>query len=561
MAVATTCVVALPVVVVWLLLADGVVSSRWVSVGLAIALSFVASIVGAAYWKRRSGPGDFLFSELLLWGWLRRYRNERRLTGAIGLLGLDDPQQKLSEIDPSVEPKDEILRQMATALDAQDPYTDGHSRRVALHAAMIARKMGLSREEVAKVRSAAAVHDIGKLRIAPELLNKQGDLSPAEFDVIKRHADDGAEIVSCMQDPSITAMVRHHHERFDGAGYPAGLVGLSIPVGARIIAVADTFDALTSERPYRRAIPHKRALEIILAVSGTQLDPAAVRAFVKCYSGKRAVLFWTLLAVSPQRALAFAGGRNLGRTTVAPTATVAVPAALAAVVATVVSSAASITQTREPTRLAERPSVHAGTQHGHQTGSLAGLAPVARVSSARHQVAFVVIRARATHSYSGRPGSSSTTSSPPSSSTGGSGRGGTRAGGGHRGGSHQGAGGGSVTPHPGGSSKPSPGKTLPPPTSVGPSGSGGGSGHPGGGSGGGSGSGGGGGQGGGSGGGSGGGGGGGSGGGGSGGGGSGSPGGQEPLSKQDCMDGGWENYGFPNQGQCIAYVEHTLHGN
>src|SRR5947209_11053746 len=113
-----------------------------------------------------------------------------------------------------------------------------------------------------------------------------------------------------MGDTQITGMVRHHRERFDGAGYPAGLEGEQIPFGARIIAVADTFDALTSERPYRKAIPHKRALEAIEAAAGTQLDPVVVRAFLRCYSANRAVLFWTLLVVSPQRALAWVRGKG-----------------------------------------------------------------------------------------------------------------------------------------------------------------------------------------------------------------------------------------------------------
>jgi hypothetical protein len=151
-------------------------------------------------------------------------------------------------------------------------------------------------------------------------------------------------------------MVRHHHERFDGTGYPAGLLGEQIPVGARIIAVADTFDALTSERPYRAAIPHKKALEIIGGVAGTQLDPVAVRAFIKCYSGKRAVLFWTLLAVSPQRAVALLSGRSSWRASLGSTATVAMPAALAALVAAAFGSAGNISRVRDQVHLAKSPS-------------------------------------------------------------------------------------------------------------------------------------------------------------------------------------------------------------
>ncbi|HEY2650373.1 MAG TPA: HD-GYP domain-containing protein, partial [Solirubrobacteraceae bacterium] len=354
--VATMLVVVLPVVVVWLLLVEGVISSPWVSVGLAMALSLSASAAGNAYWKRRSGQGDLLFSEILLWGWLRRLRNERRLAAAVGSLGLTGAE---AASGGSAQRADaQTLRQMAVALDAQDPYTDGHSRRVALHAAMIARMMGMSREEVAQVQMAAAVHDVGKLRIPVDVLNKPTTLTAAEFEIVKHHVDDGAEIVSGLGDPALVAMVRHHHERFDGTGYPAGFVGEESPVGARVIAVADTFDALTSARPYRRAIPHKQALEIIRSASGTQLDPVAVRAFLKCYSGKRAIALWTaLLVASPQRALAMFGGKHAPRTSPGSAAvTIAMPAALAAVVAAAIGTAGTLGSRPDPARFAQRGS-------------------------------------------------------------------------------------------------------------------------------------------------------------------------------------------------------------
>lgn len=579
-AVATTFVAVLPVVVVWILLAKGVISSPWVCVAMAIALSLIASIVGSAYWKRRSGPGDVLFSELLLWGWLHRWRSERRLANAVGLLGLTEAEQGLSGGVENVKRKAEILRQMATALDAQDPYTDGHSRRVALHAAMIARKMGLSREEVAKVRTAAAVHDVGKLRIPMEVLNKPGPLTTAEFEIVKRHADDGAAIVSAMEEPDIEAMVRHHHEHFDGSGYPGGLVGEQSPVGARIIAVADTFDALTSERPYRAGIQHKRALEIILAASGSQLDPVAVRAFLKCYSGKRAIFFWTLLAVSPQRAIGLLSGRSAGRTTVGPASTVAMPAALAAVVVTVFGGAASLVAPRDPTRLAQHSSPQIITSGVAQTGSAHHSAPARSSSSAgggspqAKQAVLGTTVTRRRSSGTGRgsrgPGAVRHTGSPGTPGVGGSsgsGSGNSPAGGTggkHDGGSHHGTSNGSGTaptvigtPTSGGTpSGSNPPATSPPATAgaqagggptggnqgTGGSGNGGGgsSGNPGAGDGGGNGQ--------------------GSGGGNGGGNGSGNSGGSEPQTKLDCMNGGWMSFPqFRNQGLCIAYVELQLH--
>ena len=137
--------------------------------------------------------------------------------------------------------------------------------------------MRLSPDDVAKVRTAAALHDVGKLHTPREILNKPGRLTDAEFALVQRHPGDGADMLRGIEEPEITAMVRHHHERLDGAGYPAGLTGQEIPVGARIIAVADTFDAITSSRPYRKAANHKRALDVLSREAGSQLDGAAVR--------------------------------------------------------------------------------------------------------------------------------------------------------------------------------------------------------------------------------------------------------------------------------------------
>jgi putative nucleotidyltransferase with HDIG domain len=598
--VATTVVAVLPLVVVWGLLAEGVISSPWVCLGLAIALSLAASAAGSAYWKRRGGHGDVLFSELLLWGWLHRYRAERRLANSVDRLGLSDSGPGFAQTDETTERKAQILGRMASALDAQDPYTDGHSRRVAVHAAMIAHKMGLSREEVAKVRTAAAVHDIGKLRTPPEVLNKPGMLTAAEFEVVKRHVEDGAEIVSAMGDPEITATVLHHHERFDGHGYPDGLVGEQTPIAARIIAVADTFDALTSVRPYRAAIPHKKALAIIVDASGTQLDPVAVRAFLKCYSGRRWVLFWTLLAASPQSALAVGTGRSEGGTSLGSAATVATPAVLAAVVAAAVGTTGSVGGTTDALKVAQQPAqataspnpssakrndphrraskpastsassssrpadqaapavastaVVAGRSGGGGSGPGSGLGGVAAVrtvgrsgtgsSSANRSGGS---RRAGSGVTRGSPGGRTTPSRPvsgrprgggsPGGTPGGTGPGGSGSpGGAGTGGAPAGSGNGSGNPTGGGG------------TGSGGGGSGAGGGNPGGGGGGpggggqGSGSSGGGGQGG--------------GGGGPGGGGQGS--GNQPQSKAACMNGGFSGFGFRNQGQCIAWVEHNV---
>jgi putative two-component system response regulator len=166
----------MPIAVVWWLRSRGAIASPWVGIVLAMALSLAASFVGSAYWKRRRGPRDLLFGELLLWGWLRRVRMERQLTRSMKLLRADE---QLGGDVESASRKFHILSQLAVALDAQDAYTNGHSRRVAAHAVMVARRMGCSREEVARVRAAAAVHDIGKVRVPPHVLDKPAKLTSA----------------------------------------------------------------------------------------------------------------------------------------------------------------------------------------------------------------------------------------------------------------------------------------------------------------------------------------------------------------------------------------------
>ncbi|HET9102190.1 MAG TPA: HD-GYP domain-containing protein [Solirubrobacteraceae bacterium] len=327
---ATLVVGVLPIAIVWELRVAGIVTSVWIAPFLAIGLSSALSSAGCALWKRSKGSGDLLFSELLLWGWLGRWRSERQLVNAVDLLGLAQAGRpvKPGEIWPA-ERQEQLLRQVAETLEAVDRYTRGHSDRVARYAENIARKMGLTAQQIVTIRTAALVHDIGKLRTPPEVLNKPGRLTDEEFAIIKRHPVDGAEIVAGLGDAGLTAIVRHHHERLDGKGYPDGLAGDQIPLGARIIAVADTFDAITSVRPYRPRREHKKALDILSAEEGRQLDRDAVRAFLNCYSGTRTVAVWTIVTSTIQRVLTWVTGEasaatvttgNLVATTVATVA-------------------------------------------------------------------------------------------------------------------------------------------------------------------------------------------------------------------------------------------------
>jgi putative nucleotidyltransferase with HDIG domain len=293
MLLATLAVAVLPVVVVSAIQLTGALRSTLLAVAAAAALSLGASITGSALWTRRRGSRDVVFADLMIWGWVRRLRTERRLADVRELLG------ERAKLSPSRQA--ELLERLSAALEARDPYTHGHSRRVTRYSEAIARGMGLTRAQVAKVRTAAAVHDVGKIRTPRDVLNKPGRLTDDEFAAVKRHPVDGAELVACMGDPELTAMVRHHHERLDGRGYPDGLGAAEIPLGARIIAVADTFDAITSTRPYRAGGSHKLALDILRKEAGSQLDPAAVGAFLDYYSGRRSVAWWSVLISEPPR--------------------------------------------------------------------------------------------------------------------------------------------------------------------------------------------------------------------------------------------------------------------
>ena len=180
------------------------------------------------------------------------------------------------------------IEALARAVDAKDGVTHGHIRRVQTAALALARRLGVNDDlQLRAIEAAALLHDVGKLAIPEHILNKPGRLTPAEFERMKSHARIGAEILSEVHFPyPLVPIVRHHHENWDGTGYPEGLKGSEIPIGARILAVVDCFDALTSNRPYRRALSMSEALDIIDARRGRMYDPAVVDAFQQlCESG------------------------------------------------------------------------------------------------------------------------------------------------------------------------------------------------------------------------------------------------------------------------------------
>ncbi len=176
---------------------------------------------------------------------------------------------------------------LMTALDAKDPYTRGHSIRVGRFAARLAREMGLAEDLVEEIQRAAALHDVGKLGIPDAILNKPGQLNPQEMLVIQRHPLLGGAILSQIEGVgSARDWVLHHHERFDGQGYPHSLAAEQIPLAARITAVVDAYDAMTTDRPYRQAMSHEQALLEIQAAAGTQLDPQVVEVFLNMVQGR-----------------------------------------------------------------------------------------------------------------------------------------------------------------------------------------------------------------------------------------------------------------------------------
>lgn len=168
---------------------------------------------------------------------------------------------------------------LAEAIDARDPYTYGHSERVARIARRLAEALGLDDPFLEMIEVAALLHDVGKIGVEDAVLKKPGRLSQEEFEKVKIHPILSAKIVSQVEAlyPQVP-IVRHHHERFDGSGYPDGLSGKDIPLGARIVAVADTWDAITSDRAYRRAMDFERALREMKRASGSQHDPGVVEA-------------------------------------------------------------------------------------------------------------------------------------------------------------------------------------------------------------------------------------------------------------------------------------------
>jgi putative two-component system response regulator len=178
-----------------------------------------------------------------------------------------------------------VMVALARTVEARDNYTGHHLERVAGRSVAMALRMGMATREVEAVRLGGLLHDLGKIGVPDRILLKPGPLDRAEFEIVRTHPEIGAEIVRPLRafngpEPAVL----HHHEHFDGTGYPYGLRGDQIPLAARVVAVADSFDAMTTDRPYRRALPTSEAFERLRAGRGEQWDSAIVDIFVDLYS-------------------------------------------------------------------------------------------------------------------------------------------------------------------------------------------------------------------------------------------------------------------------------------
>jgi putative nucleotidyltransferase with HDIG domain len=176
----------------------------------------------------------------------------------------------------------ETVQALAAAIEAKDPYTKGHSERVAQYAVAIAREMGLPEDEIEIIQYAALLHDIGKIGISEQILNKPAKLSEEEFERIKTHPVIGSLIVERIKFLSKASdLIKYHHERLEGTGYPSGLKSGEIPRGAKILSVADVFDALTSDRPYRKAWSIDSTVKKMIDDTGKEFDPEIVNALIR----------------------------------------------------------------------------------------------------------------------------------------------------------------------------------------------------------------------------------------------------------------------------------------
>lgn len=254
--------------------------------GIAVIMATATTDVSTAIECMKQGADDYV---------IKPFNNERIILSVQRalerrLLELEVKEYRQHLEDKVVEQSGRIraafintIRALVYALEAKDEYTSGHSQRVADISAAIARELHLPEDSIDKVVLAGLVHDIGKIGIQEAILLKPGKLTTEEYLEVQKHPEIGERIMGPVADsPDILQYIRHHHSYFDGSGYPDALRGYQIPLGARILAVADAYEAMTSERPYRKAMSNEDALAELVRSKGKQFDPEVVDAFFRC---------------------------------------------------------------------------------------------------------------------------------------------------------------------------------------------------------------------------------------------------------------------------------------
>ena len=223
--------------------------------------------------KRLFATGPDAFDEI--YQRLRQFSDSLPATEAGEVKSVDGPNALPQSIL-------ETVTSLAYAIDAKDQYTQGHSQKVSAYAALLAEAIGMGEAEVEEIRLGAVLHDVGKVGIPEQILNKNGPLNPEEWETMKTHVTYGGRLLEPLRPLArIRKMVLHHHEFFDGSGYPEALSGKIIPLGARIITIADSYDTITSDRSYKKGRTAEQALSELERCAGTQFDPALVEAFVR----------------------------------------------------------------------------------------------------------------------------------------------------------------------------------------------------------------------------------------------------------------------------------------
>jgi putative two-component system response regulator len=202
-----------------------------------------------------------------------------------------------------------VILSLALAIEAKDPYTEGHCQRLADYAVMLGRDLGMSERDIARLRMAALLHDLGKIAVPESILRKPGPLTVEEYEVVKQHPLVGERICRPLRSArAILPGIRHHHEHWDGTGYPDGLRREEIPLDARIIALVDAFDVMVSDRPYRRGMPVARALAIIEENAGPQWDPSLVERFLRLVAAQVPPITDSPIPLRPHGDTALVGG-------------------------------------------------------------------------------------------------------------------------------------------------------------------------------------------------------------------------------------------------------------